>query len=606
MEFSPTTWQDVQANTRICPVCALVITEKESSLHLSSHISEIVEKRSITPVYDVSYFSDDITVLYICGYCNFMPPPRTGKNQADDIYSHLEYDCPVRKADELKSYKWVTDVDTIRDIVAAMEHAKPLDLWFCRNYPQGFSNLHLALTYFQKTKLTSPSKQVIREKELSGLVSEEVKTLLQHLSEDEPQATVQKKPQTPSSHSGRKILSVPHPRSILKTLAGIVDEAELTPKSGEEDEEESLDHPPLESQGSVNSPKYIKKELRYTNIVYGHINLTSDVESLLNTSENHVLLVSEEGREFVAEIDRDRRLLWVGSSLSDWFQECQIVAGCYVYLQRTEDQNRIEIDYVPIETVVKKCLIATWDENERRVRLRYANVTVHVECSEHLFRSSVNLDDPQVLEYMARLHGSIFDVLYLGMRDLAQAGNEVVHYRDLHNMVIDKRLHPQLGSVFVELSKNRWCFGKLGNGNWYFIPDPRIERILPGILKTTSVHDDNSARNSSEPNIIEPLDASRKATAEPPTALEKFYEVVPSKTEEKEFPVIKNPTVTPVEKDVEPTFGPPPIAESLISALEPAQRSNRSRLRDLVKYVRDYLAGMVKFLRKTIFGESGL
>lgn len=218
------------------------------------------------------------------------------------------------------------------------------------------------------------------------------------------------------------------------------------------------------------------------NVIYGHFSLAK-VRPLLHKDSDEIKLKSEENDEFVCDVDKGQGLVICrDSSLSDWFDQNGICAGCYVHLYSTQNESEIEIAYVPQESKIRRCLVADWDEREKRPKLHYEDISVWVECSEHLFRSSINLDDSRNLQYMARLYGSIFDVLYLGMRDLYNQGEEIVHYRDLHNMVIDKRLHPRLGSVFVELSKNKTCFERLGGGFWRFHPDERIENILDDLI----------------------------------------------------------------------------------------------------------------------------
>ncbi|MGD0037884.1 MAG: hypothetical protein ABSC53_11410, partial [Bacteroidota bacterium] len=80
-------------------------------------------------------------------------------------------------------------------------------------------------------------------------------------------------------------------------------------------------------------------------------------------------------------------------------------------------------------------------------------------------------------------------------------------------------LHPQLGSVFGELRKNP-CFKKLGTGYWAFDPDPRIERILPEVLKPKQEDDlnkveENVSTNTDKQDTIDVFQEDLKFEVEP-------------------------------------------------------------------------------------------
>jgi hypothetical protein len=293
------------------------------------------------------------------------------------------------------------------------------------------------------------------------------------------------RPTSIKSHTLRP--SVPRPRSILKKLAGILEDDEnltdlnLTTNANIkstiiEDEDETSPQSGMQSQ--------YRLILSYIYLRFGDIPLHWTLRQWARGMDK-IFLKDETGEKMPCNVNRTDKLLEGGATLANWYVQNNIIAGAYLYFYRTESQNLFEIAYVPTQKVMK-CLVADWDNNAGRIVLSYQDITVQVECSEHLFRSSINLEDQRVLKIMANMYGSVFDVLYLGMRELQKKGYERIHYRDLHNMVMEKRLHPRLETVAVELGKNS-CFIKLGDGYWAFSPDPRIEKILPQVEKQSRI-----------------------------------------------------------------------------------------------------------------------
>jgi hypothetical protein len=482
---SITSWRELITNTRICAICSTLVWIDEASDHINSHISGESCKRTISIELDESLVVCEPEVLYVCGSCNSIPPETLQGDPVNAIGHHLERSCRARVSkDSPKIFRIIRDKESIKELIRSYEGEKKLELFFCPQGDDAFKSLDELAKHVEARHIQNCNKSdFMKQFELQKL-SEEMSRTVEQLSKELPAVQI-RQPEHPHLQVTVKRVRVPHPRSILKKLAGI-DEHEENEEPPEEDVE---DKDELEASLSDflrhrhprGDASAVKKEVRFTNILYGHINLTKDLAQMLDVQSKTVVLVADDGSRLECSIDPSQKLLRSGQPLCNWFNKYEILPGCYVYITKVAGREELELGFANIETQMRKCLIATWNDEEHRVALSHEDITVRVECSEHLFRSSVNLDDQRVLNFMARLYGSIFDVLYLGMRDLLRSGYETVHYRNLHNMVIDKRLHPQLGSVFVELSKNA-CFHRQGGGYWSLAPDPRIEAILPNAL----------------------------------------------------------------------------------------------------------------------------
>jgi len=515
-------WDELTLEVIICPFCDYVNWKDDLIIHLENHFDKIAKHQTVIFSWDKSDFEPTPRIILICSYCNNVPPEIfKGTSTTDQMSIHQRDNCLIARNTIPHVLKFLSIIDevSILNLIDRVKNDQIIEGICCLEcsevlidkpiFLQHYVEKHIKLLTneeflnlinkgnsqispdildivhklkFESNIYTDAPEEIKSRRHYAFIDHEEHETQENDVNKMKEDLT-EKIHDTLDAQPHRFIESrpdVPHPRSILKEAAGIT-EVEYKPYKREEIKKEPIitKYPPR-----ISKVHHRRIELRFSNVQWGHLSLAY-IRPLLTTIGDKVTLITDEGDIFSCIVDKKKRLLVCENSTpADWFKRNSLFAGCYLHLELTTKESEIEISYIPKETIIKKCLIAEWDENEQRVRLHYENKPVNIECSEHLFRSSVNLnlEDQRILNAMARLYGSIFDVLYLGMRDLFSKGEDIIHYRNLHNMVVDKRLHPLLGSVFVELSKNNFCFERIGGGYWRFHPDERIERIIPRLL----------------------------------------------------------------------------------------------------------------------------
>lgn len=466
------TWIDLTQNVHICYSCYRVIWKSQTGEHLRQHDPPVSSIMKVCFEFSQSLDESYPTKIYICYYCKciFL-----------GIQYHIGTGCPgMRRGLDSPRFSIIKDPDTIRTAIESSRANPNISVIACCKCSQVFMSIEAFNYHYQTDHLGSVKKTDLLERLSNAQLSTDIATIVNQLVQKDLRSKMPVSNIESENHKSTPKIQIPRPRSRLKSLASIDEDTETLNNESYDDDPITDDSGEPTDLIPSQPSEYSVIELRYIDVLYGRISLPKHFLQLL-LEDTSIIQITTYDTSFNGRLLRESAKIQVGEPLVRWFAQNKILAGCYVSLYLPDEDGAIYIRYSRKQSIIHRCLLASWDEKDQRVVLRYEDVTVNVECSKHLFRSLVNLDDTRVLKYMARLHGSIFDVLYLGMRDLFRGGVLKVHYFDLHNMVIDKRLHPQLGSIAAVLSKNS-CFLKLGRGYWSFEPDQRIERILPEAL----------------------------------------------------------------------------------------------------------------------------